>query len=129
MGKLRGRSATCGYPDSWPPPRSENMDSHGHQTTRAQVPRGRVEVLIAEDSLTQAAHLKHLLEGQGFRVVSTHNGKEALEALRRRKPTLVITDIVMPEMDGYELCRQIRADEALADLPLILLTGLSDPED
>src|SRR6266853_736634 len=105
------------------------MDGHGQQITSAKAPRGRLEVLIAEDSPTQAAHLKHILEGQGFRVVAARNGKEALEALRQRKPTFVITDIVMPEMDGYELCRQIRADGGLADLPLILLTGLSDPED
>jgi len=88
-----------------------------------------VEILIAEDSPTQAAHLKRILEGQDFRVVVTHDGKEALAALHRHKPTLVITDIRMPEMNGYELCHQIRADEQLADLPLILLTELSDPED
>jgi len=88
-----------------------------------------VEILIAEDSPTQAAHLKRILEGQDFRVVVTHDGKEALVALRRHKPTLVITDIRMPEMNGYELCHHIRADEQLADLPLILLTELSDPED
>ena len=91
--------------------------------------RSRVEILIAEDSPTQAAHLKRILEGQDFRVVVTHDGKEALAALRRHKPTLVITDIRMPEMNGYELCHHIRADEQLADLPLILLTELSDPED
>src|SRR5882757_5964778 len=100
------------------------MDSHGHQITSAKLPRGQLEVLIAEDSPTQAAHLKRILEEQGFRVVATRNGKEALEVLRQRRPTLVITDIVMPEMDGYELCRQIRADERLASLPVILLTGL-----
>jgi signal transduction histidine kinase len=105
------------------------MDSHGQQTTKAKSPRGQLEVVIAEDSPTQAVHLKHILESQGFRVVSSRNGKEALQALRQHKPTLVITDIVMPEMDGYELCRQIRADESIADLPVILLTGLSDPED
>jgi two-component system, sensor histidine kinase and response regulator len=88
-----------------------------------------VEILIAEDSPTQAAHIKRILEGQDFRVVVTHDGKEALAALRRHKPTLVITDIRMPEMNGYELCHHIRADEQLADLPLILLTELSDPED
>jgi len=88
-----------------------------------------VEILIAEDSSTQAAYLKRILEGQDFRVVVTHDGKEALAALRRHKPTLVITDIRMPEMNGYELCHHIRADEQLADLPLILLTELSDPED
>src|SRR5439155_13157287 len=52
-----------------------------------------------------------------------------VESLRQHKPSIVITDIVMPEMDVYELCRRIRADERLADLPLILLTALSDPED
>ena len=91
--------------------------------------RDRVEILIVEDSLTQAAHLKRLLEAHDFRVVTTQNGKEALEFLRQRKPTLVITDIVMPEIDGYELCRQIRAEQRLADLPVILLTKLSDPQD
>src|SRR5207237_8956340 len=81
-----------------------------------------------EDSPTQSAHLKNILERQGFRVFATQNGKEALAVLRQDKPNLVITDIVMPEMDGYELCRQIRADERLADLTLILLTALSHPE-
>ena len=105
------------------------MESHFQQPMNARSPRGRLEVLIAEDSPTQAAHLKNLLEGQEFRVVPTRNGREALESLRQHKPSIVITDIVMPEMDGYELCRRIRADERLADLPLILLTALSDPED
>src|SRR6202035_1146609 len=45
------------------------------------------------------------------------------------KPTLVITDIAMPEMDGYELCHRVRSDERIADVPVILLTSLSDPED
>src|SRR5437016_3639042 len=92
-------------------------------------PRRRLEVLIAEDSPTQAAHLKNLLEGQDFDVITTRDGKEALETLRRHKPSLVIADILMPVMDGYELCRRIRADGSLADLPLILLTALSDPGD
>src|SRR5690349_5745616 len=92
-------------------------------------PHPPLEILIAEDSPTQASHLKRILEARDFRVVLTHDGKEALAALRRIKPTLVITDIRMPQMDGYELCRRIRADEAMADLPIILLTELSDPED
>jgi two-component system, sensor histidine kinase and response regulator len=91
--------------------------------------RGEVEILIAEDSPTQAAHLKQALEQRGFRAVIAHDGKAALESLRRHKPHIVIADILMPEMDGYELCRRIRADERLADLPLILLTALSNPDD
>ncbi len=91
--------------------------------------RGHLEILIVEDSRTQAEQLKYILEEHDFQVVATRNGREALEALRQRKATLVITDVTMPEMDGYELCRRIRADQHLADLPVILLTSLSDPED
>ncbi len=105
------------------------MESAYPPTITDKPSRSRVEVLIAEDSPTQAAHLKYILERQDFQVVATRDGKEALAALRRHKPSIVIADILMPEMNGYELCRQIRADGALADLPLILLTALSDPQD
>jgi two-component system sensor histidine kinase/response regulator len=88
-----------------------------------------LEILIVEDSPTQAEKLKYILEENDFKVVTAGNGQKALEAMRARKPTLVITDINMPEMDGYELCRRIRADGQLGDLPVILLTSLSDPED
>ncbi|MHB1053875.1 MAG: response regulator [Thiobacillus sp.] len=85
-----------------------------------------VEILIAEDSPTQAEQLQNLLEGHGYRVVAAANGRKALEALRRRRPALVISDIVMPEMDGYELCKAIKSDAALRDIPVILVTTLSD---
>jgi len=87
------------------------------------------EILVAEDSITQAEQLKQVLENDGFRVSIARDGRKALAALRTHKPTLIITDIQMPEMDGYELCRRIRLDPELADLPVILLTSLSDPED
>ncbi|MGB4358869.1 MAG: EAL domain-containing protein, partial [Rhodoferax sp.] len=85
-----------------------------------------VEILIAEDSPTQAEQLQYLLEGHGYKVVAAANGRKALEALRRRRPALVISDIVMPEMNGYELCHAIKSDAALRDIPVILVTTLSD---
>lgn len=88
-----------------------------------------VEILLAEDSPTQAEHLEATLQRHGFRVTVAHNGRAALAAARARKPTLLITDINMPEMDGFELCYEIRRDPQLADLPVILLTFLSDPQD
>ena len=87
------------------------------------------EILVAEDSITQAEQLKRILENDGFRVSVARDGRKALASLRSHKPTLIISDITMPEMDGYELCRRIRLDPELADLPVILLTSLSDPED
>ncbi|MDQ1238051.1 MAG: Histidine kinase [Thermodesulfobacteriota bacterium] len=87
------------------------------------------EILIVEDSPTQAARLQFILEEHGFKVLKARDGKEALSLLRTTRPTLVISDVVMPEMDGYELCRRIKQDETLKDLPVILLTALSDPSD
>jgi signal transduction histidine kinase/DNA-binding response OmpR family regulator len=88
-----------------------------------------LEVLIAEDSRTQAQRLAHILRQQGYLVTVTVNGRQALEAAKLRKPALIISDVIMPEMDGYELCRSIKFDPLLADIPVILVTTMSDPQD
>ncbi len=89
----------------------------------------RVEILIVEDSPTQAQKLQYILEQKGYPVTLAANGVLALAAARQNKPTLIISDVVMPEMDGYELCRQVKSDPDLADVPVILVTTLSDPRD
>ncbi|MHB1188351.1 EAL domain-containing protein [Thiobacillus sp.] len=96
------------------------------KSTRSKSRNGSIEILIAEDSPTQAEQLQNLLEGHGYRVVAAANGRQALEALRRHKPSLVISDIVMPEMNGYELCKAIKDDAALKDIPVVLVTTLAD---
>ncbi len=86
-------------------------------------------VMVVEDSRTQAMLLKHLLERNGYRVIVAISGREALDLLAQNKPSLIISDIVMPKMDGYELTQRIKEDEKLAGIPVILLTALSDPDD
>ena len=88
-----------------------------------------IGILIAEDSRTQAEQLAFLIEQHGYQVTVAANGKLALQAAQAQKPALVISDILMPEMDGYELCRAIKADEKLKNIPVILVTTLSDPQD
>jgi len=88
-----------------------------------------VDILIAEDSPTQAEHLRCLLVESGHRVTVARNGKEALAAARQQTPSLIISDIVMPEMDGYALCREIKAKTALKNIPVILLTSMATPVD
>jgi len=88
-----------------------------------------IEILIAEDSPTQAIRLQALLEEHGYTVMVTTNGKEALALAREHKPTLLISDILMPELDGYGLCHAIKSDAELSDTPVILTTTLSDPQD
>jgi len=87
------------------------------------------EILIVEDSLTQALKLQFILEQHDYRVAVANNGREALDYLKEHTPTLVISDIVMPEINGYEMCRRIKDKGSLKDIPVILLTSLSDPVD
>jgi DNA-binding response OmpR family regulator/nitrogen-specific signal transduction histidine kinase len=96
---------------------------------RAGAAHNSVEILIAEDSPTQAEQLKYILEQQGYRLTVVRNGYEALAALQRHVPTLVISDVIMPEMDGYELCTRIKREAAFHGIRVILLTSLTDPAD
>ena len=87
------------------------------------------EILIVEDSATQAMQLQNLLEQGGYHVSVARNGEEALVCLAEGAFHLVVSDIVMPGMDGYELCRKIKRHEALKAVPVLLLTHLTEPED
>jgi two-component system, sensor histidine kinase and response regulator len=99
--------------------------THGKKHT----PDSRADILVAEDSLTQAARIEHLLRDQGYDVRTADSGKKALQAAREKAPTIVISDIVMPEMDGYTLCKHIKADEELREIPVVLLTSLTAAEE
>jgi len=89
----------------------------------------KVEILVAEDSPTQAEKLKYLLEENGYKVTTAGDGKQALLRARQRNPTLIISDVMMPEMDGFVLCSEIKRDPQLKKIPVILLTSLADVKD
>lgn len=82
-----------------------------------------------EDSPLQAKRLKRLLEENAYQVSTAYNGKEGLEIVRKHQPSLVVSDVIMPVMDGYEMCRTIKKDPELNSVPVILLTSLSNPHD
>lgn len=86
-----------------------------------------IRVLAAEDSPTQAAVLRSCLEDAGFEIRMARDGVEALALARQHPFDVVVSDVVMPEVGGYELCRGIKATHP--DVPVILLTGLEDPLD
>lgn len=88
-----------------------------------------IEILIVEDSPTQAEKLHYLVEQAGYNATVARNGWQALDSLKAHPVHLILSDVVMPEMDGYALCRAIKAEPALAHIPVILLTTLSDPKD
>ncbi len=86
-------------------------------------------ILIVDDSPTQAKLLEQLLSSEGYRVAIARNGSDALMQIEELHPDLVISDILMPEMDGFELCRRVRGIEGVKDTPIVLLTHLNDPSD
>jgi len=88
-----------------------------------------VDVIIAEDSRIQAKLLQKRLTDAGHAVRWAENGAEALKLARERRPDIIISDIEMPVMTGYEFCKALKSDPALRTVPLILLSTLSDPID
>ncbi len=82
-------------------------------------------ILIVEDDWDIRAYLQHELSGN-FNVLVAENGAKALDILLKENVSLVISDVMMPEMNGFELCRRVKSDMALSHIPVILLTALSD---
>jgi len=97
--------------------------------TKKTVVKDVDQILIAEDSPTQAEQLKYMLEKHKYKVLVAKDGKEAMGMVLEHAPSLVITDIVMPEMNGYELCKEIKSREKTMNIPVILLTSFSRSED
>lgn len=88
-----------------------------------------IKVLVVEDSRTQAEILKNTLEKHGYIPTLAENGKVALEMIDTVNPDVIISDVIMPVMDGYEFCRTIKNDERYCHIPVILLTMLTDSKD
>jgi CheY-like chemotaxis protein len=78
---------------------------------------------------TQSEYLRYILEKEGYPVTITTNGREALYAVQKVRPHLILTDVMMPKMDGYELCSTIKNNPDTSDLPVILVTHLFNPVD
>ncbi|MBI4341138.1 MAG: response regulator [Candidatus Omnitrophica bacterium] len=82
------------------------------------------KVLIVEDEPELRTALRVRLSASGFACETAGNGKEALAAMQRSRPDVVVADLLMPVMDGYALCRRIREDQGLADVPVIVLSAV-----
>jgi DNA-binding response OmpR family regulator len=86
-------------------------------------------ILVIEDDDIVARTIERSLRGEEFRVTLTNSGVEGLKAARRRPPDMVILDIIMPGMDGYTVCREMRSDPLLSEVPILFLTAKVKDED
>jgi len=87
------------------------------------------EILVVDDDRDVAQSIELALRRRGFRVILAATGVDALKTLRRHRPDLVILDVLMPGMNGLEVCHRLRSDTNLADLPIIFLTARGQEKD
>jgi DNA-binding response OmpR family regulator len=85
-------------------------------------------ILLIEDSATQALHLKLLLEQEGLKVAWASAGQMGLKMARQLHPDLILLDVQMPDMNGFQVCQQLKGAKDTASIPVIMLTRFDDPE-
>jgi DNA-binding response OmpR family regulator len=85
-------------------------------------------ILIVEDSTTQALHLQVLLEQEELNVVLAHDGRLGLQMAQQLHPDLVVLDVQMPEMNGFQVCQQLKEARETADIPVIMFTRHDEHE-
>jgi adenylate cyclase len=88
-----------------------------------------LRILVVDDQEPNRRLLADLLEAKGYAVETASGGNDALAKIRFDKPDLVLLDVVMPDLSGYEVCKAVRADAALGMLPVVLVTALDANEE
>lgn len=84
------------------------------------------EILLVEDDFDMIQILTQILKAENYAVRSVQDGEEAIEALQHFKPTLIITDLMLPKMDGWKLCQKIKENPALNRIPILVLTAKTE---
>ncbi len=83
-------------------------------------------ILVVDDEPDFVALVKKNLEQEGYAVEVAYNGVEAIQKVKANPPDAMVLDVMMPEMDGFEVCTELRKDDQYEDIPIILLTAVSD---
>lgn len=81
------------------------------------------KIMIVDDEPDTVDLVKLVLETEGFETVSAYSGREALDKIKTQRPDLILLDIMMPQMDGWEVCKKITEDEDIKDIPVVMLTA------
>ena len=87
------------------------------------------KILLAEDEADLVEIIRFTLEGEGFTVLVSYDGEGALRQARKEIPDLILLDIMMPELDGYEVCRLLKSDERYKHIPILMLTAKAQEKD
>jgi two-component system alkaline phosphatase synthesis response regulator PhoP len=83
------------------------------------------KVLVVDDEPDVVDMLRMMLENASYEVVSAYDGKEGIEKAKEQKPDIIVLDLMMPGMDGFEACKEMKSDPDLKDIPVLVLTAIS----
>src|SRR5437867_12010140 len=86
-------------------------------------------ILVVDDTPANIQTVAAILKGKGYQLSVATNGKQALDVLEKIRPDLILLDVMMPELDGFETCQRIKSAEAWRDIPVIFLTAKTDTAD
>lgn len=86
-------------------------------------------IVVADDEVDVAEAVKYILEGQGYRVVAVNDGRSAMEVIPRLRPDIALLDVLMPEVEGFDVCRFVKAQSDLRHVKVIIITSLSSEFD
>lgn len=114
--RIKIRCQTCGYPVEEGIVRKEGVTF------------GRPKVLFIDDDELLLGSFAAVLKYHDFEAITTTSGPSGIALAKKERPHLILIDIMMPEMDGFEVCRRMRADPDLKDTPIILVTAMVDPK-
>lgn len=87
---------------------------------------GKQTILIVDDEPDFVVMLRQTLQDEGYKIEVAYNGVEAIQKVKKSPPDAIVLDIMMPEKDGFQVCSELKNDDRYADIPIILLTAVSD---
>jgi putative two-component system response regulator len=100
-----------------------------HQLQNEKGKRMGAPILVVDDEFSNRALLEEILSAQGYAIVTASDGRQALEAFGRHQPALVLLDVMMPHLNGFEVCRQLKSNPETQLTPVVMVTGLSATQD
>jgi DNA-binding response OmpR family regulator len=90
---------------------------------------GQKKILVVDDEVDLVETIRFPLESEGFTVLVSYNGEDALNQARKENPDLILLDIMLPKLDGYKVCRLLKFDERYRNIPILMLTAKTQEKD
>src|SRR5207245_9429547 len=110
--------------------KGESAEHGGNYTTRVRpMDEPQAKILVVDDEVKNVKLLEALLLPRGYTVVKAYNGEEALQQVQQEQPDLILLDVMMPLLDGFEVCKRLKGNDETHLIPVVIMTALGEGED